>query len=429
MKKTLWILGLALGCALSAGAKPVQTGLEVLQARGFDILQGKRVGLCTNPTGIDRNFRSTADILFEAEGVQLVALYGPEHGIRGDIYAGDKVDNTTDSKTGLPVYSLFGKTRKPTPEMLQDIDIMVYDIQDIGCRSYTFISTMGMLMQACAENHKTLVVLDRPNPLGGNKIEGNLAEDGFISFVSQFKIPYLYGQTCGELALMLNGGGEIIELNGRYGMMGSAAFGFETEQKHCLLQVVKMNGWERSMTFDKTGLPWVAASPHIPNPNSALFYPTTGIMGELYYYNIGVGYTMPFELMALPKVNADSLATALNACHLAGVAFRPIYYKPFYSSHKGENVGGVQIYLTDYEQARLSEIQFVIAQELHRLYPDLDLFQDCDQSRFSMFDKVCGTDQIRTLFAQHYNWHDAENYWRKDADHYRLKAKEYYLYE
>ena len=241
------------------GAQNIMTGIEVLKESNFEILKGKRVGLITNPTGIDNGVRSTIDILFEAKDVNLVALFGPEHGVRGDVHAGDKVESMNDPKTGLPVYSLYGKTRKATPEMLKGIDVLVYDIQDIGCRSFTYISTMGMAMQSAAENNIEFVVLDRPNPLGGLKVEGNLAEDGFISFVSQFKIPYLYGLTCGELAILLN------EEN----MLGVK----------CNLKVVPLKGWTRDMTFDKTGLQWVPSSPHIPQAQSSFFYPISGILG------------------------------------------------------------------------------------------------------------------------------------------------------
>ena len=183
----------------------IKTGIEVLKEQNFRCLEGKRVGLITNPTGVDNRMRSTIDILHEAPNVNLVALYGPEHGVRGDVHAGDHVTDIKDATTGLPVYSLYGKTRKATPDMLKDVDVLVYDIQDIGCRSFTYISTMGLAMEAAAENGKEFIVLDRPNPVGGLKIEGNLVEDDCISFVSQFKIPYLYALTCGELALMLNG--------------------------------------------------------------------------------------------------------------------------------------------------------------------------------------------------------------------------------
>jgi uncharacterized protein YbbC (DUF1343 family) len=176
----------------------VKTGIEVLKESNFRILQGKRVGLITNPTGVDNNLKSTIDILHEAPGVQLVALYGPEHGVRGDVHAGDKVADFKDPNTGIPVYSLYGATRKPTKEMLEGVNVLVYDIQDIGCRSYTYISTLYLSMIAAAENDIEFVVLDRPNPLGGEKVEGNLVEERYFSYVSQPKIPYVYGLTCGE---------------------------------------------------------------------------------------------------------------------------------------------------------------------------------------------------------------------------------------
>ena len=205
IKSFLFLLLCVTLTSVQAQKIKIKTGIEVLKEQHFKCLEGKRVGLITNPTGVDNHLRSTIDILHEAPNVNLVALYGPEHGVRGDVHAGDKVDSSTDASTGLPVYSLYGKTRKPTPEMLKDIDVLVYDIQDIGCRSFTYISTMGVAMEAAAENGKEFIVLDRPNPVGGLKVEGNLTEEKYISFVSQFKIPYLYGLTCGELALMLNG--------------------------------------------------------------------------------------------------------------------------------------------------------------------------------------------------------------------------------
>jgi len=306
MKKIKFILLVAL--ALFAGsttAQNIKTGLEALKSQNFKVLEGKRVGLITNPTGFDNNLKSTVDVLFEAKNVKLVALFGPEHGVRGDVHAGDKVENMNDPKTGLPVYSLYGKTRKATPEMLKDIDVLVYDIQDIGSRSFTYISTMGLAMEAAAENNIEFVVLDRPNPLGGNKVEGNLAEEGFISFVSQFKIPYIYGLTCGELAVMLN------EEN----MLG----------KKCKLTVVKMEGWKRSMTFEQTGLQWVPSSPHIPQPISAIAYPISGILGELGYMSIGVGYTIPFQMFAAEWIEAEKLAGKMNSYNLPGVTFRPMH--------------------------------------------------------------------------------------------------------
>jgi len=394
---------------LNAFASPkVKTGIEVLRESNFKILQGKRVGLITNPTGVDSQLKSTVDILNEAPGVKLVALYGPEHGVRGDVYAGDKVETTIDKQTGISVYSLYGKTRKANAEMLKDVDVLVYDIQDIGCRSYTYISTMGLAMEAAAENNIEMVVLDRPNPVGGLKVEGNLAEDKFISFVSQFKIPYLYGLTCGELAKLLNGENML--------------------KKQCKLTVVPMKGWKRKMTFDQTGLPWVLTSPHVPHATSSFYYAASGILGEFSFMSIGVGYTLPFQLFAKDSIDASALAKRLNELQLPGVLFRPIYLKPFYAVGQGKNYSGVQFYLTDYKKVRLTEIQFYVMQEMAALYPDKKCFGPDTEKRYDMFDKVCGSDQIRLLMAKNMKVEDMLPYWRKDEVAFQQLSKKYYLY-
>ena len=404
------LLCLLLGSVMQAQKIRIQTGIEVLKAQNFRCLEGKRVGLITNPTGVDNGLRSTIDILHEAPNVNLVALYGPEHGVRGDVHAGDHVSDQRDPATGLPVYSLYGKTRKATPEMLKDIDVLVYDIQDIGCRSFTYISTLGLAMEAAAENGKELIVLDRPNPLGGLKVEGNLVEDDCISFVSQFKIPYVYGLTCGELALMLNGERML------------------TDGAQCKLTVIKMKGWKRRMDYSATGLQWIPSSPHIPHPHTAYFYPVSGILGELGYMSIGVGYTIPFQMFAAPWAEADKLADALNALQVPGVIFRPIHLKPFYSVGKGEQLQGVQVHITDYAKAPLSPIQFLVMQEVARLWPERAVFDHADKGRFSMFDKVCGSHQIRERFSQNNRWEDIRPYWEKDVENFRQLSKKYYLY-
>lgn len=402
------LVAVSLLLSISFTSAKVNIGIEVLRSQNFKLLEGKRIGLITNPTGVDSKLKPTIDILWEAKNLKLVALFGPEHGVRGDIYAGDKVENNTDPKTGLPVYSLYGKTRKATPEMLKGIDVLVYDIQDIGCRSFTYISSMGLAMEAAAENNIEFVVLDRPNPLGGLKIEGNLTEEPFISFVSQFKIPYLYAQTCGELATMLN------------------------EEKmlaaKCKLTVVKMKGWKRAMTWEQTGLEWVVASPHIPHKHSAIYYPITGILGELGYVSIGVGYTLPFEVVGAPWLHADSLKNILDKLHLQGVIFRPIHFKPFYATYKGENCHGVQIHVTDYKKAQLTNIQFHIMQAINELYPQKAVFDNADKGRFNMFDKVSGSDQIRLKFSKNNLVSDIADYWNKDIESYRKTASKYYLY-
>lgn len=394
--------------ALTVSAQKVKTGIEVLKANNFKQLEGKRVGLVTNPTGVDNFLKSDVDILHEAANVKLVALFGPEHGVRGNVHAGDHVGNAADPTTGVPVYSLYGKSRIPSKEMLQGIDVLVYDIQDIGCRSFTYISTLGNIMKAAAENGIKVMVLDRPNPLGGEKVEGNLAEDDCLSFVSAFKIPYVYGLTPGEVALLLNG----------ENMLGAK----------CDLEVVKMKGWKRKMTYDQTGLQWVLPSPHIPHASSAPYYSVSGIVGELDSISIGVGYTMPFQMFGAPWIDAPVLAQRLNALNLPGVMFRPMYYKPFYAFGKGQDLQGVQVYLTDYRKATLTNIQFCVLQELYSLYPDHDVLAQCTK-RHAMFDKVCGSKQIRQLFMKRHKWEDVKPYWEKDAEAFKQLAKKYWLYK
>lgn len=389
----------------------VQTGIEVLIVSNFELLKGKKAGLITNPTGIDRNFRTTADILYNAPGVKLVALYGPEHGVRGDFAAGDKIETTIDPITKLPVYSLYGKTRKPTAEMLRDIDILIYDIQDIGSRSYTYISTLGLAMEAAAENNIPFVVLDRPNPLGGIKMEGAITLPQFTSFVSQYPLPYIHGMTVGELAVFLNGEGLL-----KNGIK-------------CKLEVVQMKGWQRNMIFDDTGLPWIPSSPHIPYITTPLFYPASGILGELYVINIGVGYTLPFQLFAAEWINADSLAFNLNMLSIPGVVFRPVHYKPYYSVLQGKAIHGVQIHFTDAGKAPLSLIQFYMLQEAHRLWPEKDVFNLCEKSRLDMFDKVCGTDQVRLRFQKSWCVDSIMDLWTKDIPAFRKRAEKYFLYK
>lgn len=398
-----------LALPLTGVSRNIKTGLEVLKASNFKILEGKRVGLITNPTGFDNNLKSTIDVLHEAKNVKLVALFGPEHGVRGDVHAGDKVENMTDAKTGLPVFSLYGKTRKATPEMLKDIDVLVYDIQDIGSRSFTYISTMGLAMEAAAENNIEFIVLDRPNPLGGEKIEGNLTEDGFISFVSQFKIPYIYGLTCGELAVMLN------EEN----MLG----------KKCKLSVVEMEGWKRCMTFDETGLQWVPSSPHIPQPISAIAYPISGILGELGYMSIGVGYTIPFQIFAAEWVEAEKLAERLNSYELPGLIFRPLHLKPFYAVGVGKNLQGVQVHVMNYKNAALSDVQFWVMQAVAELWPEKAVFANASEGRYRMFDQVSGSDQIRLRFSKRHKFEDIKEYWYKDVESFRKLSQKYYLYK
>ena len=415
MKKLLILISLLACINCSASHPVVKTGVEVLRDRGFEGLVGKRVGLVTNPSGVDSRLKSTIDILNEAPGVELVALYGPEHGVRGEVYAGGKVDTFTDPATGLPVYSIYGSTRKPTQEMLEGIDVMVYDIQDVGVRSYTFISTLGLVMEACAEKGIEVMVLDRPNPLGGNKIEGCYVEQPFNSFVSQYRIPYVYGLTVGELAVMINEEG----LN--RGQKGDQA------PARCRLKVIPMEGWTRDMLYEDTGLPWVLPSPNIPFKESPMYYAASGVCGELYgFMNIGIGYTLPFQVFGATWLDPERLKKTLEGYDLPGVSFRTIWYKPFSGSLKGQLVGGLQFFITDYEKARLTEVQFMVMQAVAQLYPDKRAFETV--SGIGLFDKVCGTDQIRLKFSENYRFDDIRDYWRKDESAFRELSGKYYLY-
>ncbi len=417
MKRIFMMIAVAFlcGCISEASEPEVKTGIEVLRDRDFLGLVGKRVGLVTNPSGVDRHLKSTVDILFNAPGVDLVALYGPEHGVRGDVYAGDKVTDTRDEATGLPVYSIYGATRKPTKEMLQGIDIMVYDIQDVGVRSYTFISTIGLVMEACGELGIEVMVLDRPNPLGGNKIEGSVVEPGFFSFVSQYKIPYIYGLTVGELAMMIN------EEGMNRGQKGNQ------EPARCNLTVVPMEGWTRDMLYEDTGLPWVLPSPNIPFKDTPMYYAAAGVCGELYgFMNIGIGYTLPFQVFGATWLDPEKLKVRLDSYNLPGISFRTIWYKPFSGSQRGQLVKGLQYFFTDYEKARVTETQFYVMQAVAELYPDKKAFEVI--SGYGLFDKVCGTDYVRTEFKKRYQFDDIKAHWRKDEDSFRELSQRYHIY-
>ena len=408
------VLSLILGLILlvTAGmAKPkVKLGIDVLEERGFDILKGKRVGLITNPTGVSQDLRSTVDILFEAPEVELVALYGPEHGVRGNFAAGDKIDDAADPVTGVIAYSLYGKHRAPTEESLKNVDVLVFDIQDIGCRSYTYISTMGYCMEAAAKYGKEFVVLDRPNPLTGNIVEGATVKDGFHSGVSAYKIPYVHGLTIGELAQVYNEEGLL------------------KDKLKCDLTVVPMKGWKRKMAWDDTGLTWVPSSPHIPEGNTPPYYVATGILGELYKLNIGIGYTTPFKCYAAEWMDAQELADEMNALGLEGVTFRPVAYQPFYGADEGKQVQGVQIHITDFRKVELMYLQFRFMEVHNKLYPEYDLLK-MGENRWRMFDIVCGTDEIRTEFMKNYLFEDIKPIFERDVNEFKEMSKKYYMYK
>jgi uncharacterized protein YbbC (DUF1343 family) len=404
--RSLLLLAVALPWTAQA---EVKLGNEVLAAGHFRVLQGKHVGLLTNPSGVNRHLQSTIEVLRAAPGVKLVALFGPEHGVYGAAGAGDKVADTVDARTGLPAYSLYGKTFRPTPEMLAGLDAMVYDLQDTGCRSYTYISSMGEAMEACAEAGVEFVVLDRPNPLGGERIEGPMLERQFRSHVGYWNVPYVYGLTCGELARMINGEGLI--------------------KKPCRLTVVPMKGWKRSMVWRDTDLPWVPSSLDVPHGDSALFQVATGMLGELGSVSIGIGYTLPFECIAVPGLDPHKFAEHLNGYQLPGVEFYPTSYKPYYFTFATQMVSGVQIFFTDRSKAPLTAINFY-GYEALKTVADRDLFAESVKAKRSvnMFDKVNGTDATRKALQAGTPAAEIVASWKGGEDAFRKQRKKYLLY-
>jgi uncharacterized protein YbbC (DUF1343 family) len=388
----------------------VKLGIDVLEERQFDELKGKRVGLITNATGIDSNGMSTVDILRRAPGVQLVALFGPEHGVYGADWAGAYVASSIDPHTGLPVYSLYGPTKKPTPEMLKGIDVLVYDIQDIGCRSYTFISTLGLAMEAAGEAGIKFYVLDRPNPLNGNRVEGMMLDPHFRSFTCEWNIPYVYGMTPGELAYMIQ--------SSKGWLKAKPA-----------LTIVPMVGWYRSMYWEDTGLMWVPTSPHIPTAETSLNYVSTGFLGEAGGVNNGIGYTLPFALVGHPTFGSFALADELNALNIPGVLFRPATYKPFYGVFKDQVVHGVQIFYTDRDKVNLCNLAVEI---LYHTYhePGIRMFQpdSSGDAGPDAFDKIAGTDDLRLALLGNKTPQEIIVSWQAGLAAFREARRPYLLY-
>ena len=341
-----------LGAWLSAGAgfwnaegrlppRRVQLGIENVDDYR-DVFQGRRIGLITNATGVDSRLVPSAEIL--AAKMNLVALFAPEHGLRGNAVAGAAIPHEKDSKTGLPIYSLHGDTRKPTAAMLKNIDVLVFDIQDIGARSYTYISTMAYAMQSAKENGKTFVVLDRPNPVGGDKVEGGLLQPAFSSFIGLYPIPLRHGLTAGELARLFN-----------------EEFGIGAK-----LVVIPMTGWKRGMQQEDTGLPWVMTSPNIPTPESARVYSGTALFGGS-NVSEGIGTTRPFEMVGAPWLDGRKLADRMNAYQLPGVFFRPAQFTPQWGKYQGRICQGVQIHVTDRRQFSAAPVGVYLLQEIRNL--------------------------------------------------------------
>jgi uncharacterized protein YbbC (DUF1343 family) len=323
----------------------VLTGIDVLERDGFKQLQNLRLGLVTNHTGRNRRGEATIDVLRRAPGVKLVALFSPEHGIRGEF--DEKVSDSRDQKTNLPIYSLYGETRRPRAEQLKDLDALVFDIQDIGARFYTYISTLGNVMEEAAKVKLPIFVLDRPNPINGIDVEGALADADKLSFTAYHTIPVRHGMTIGELARLFN----------------------DERKIGCDLRVIKMENWQRAMWFDHTNLTWVNPSPNMRSLTEATLYPGIGLL-ETTNLSVGRGTDTPFEVIGAPWLDGQRLAKELNACKLTGVRFVPVRFTPRASVFKGEECGGVNIIVADRAQMQPVYVGLEIAATLRRLYPD-----------------------------------------------------------
>ncbi|HLR63637.1 MAG TPA: DUF1343 domain-containing protein [Lentibacillus sp.] len=379
------------------GNQKVTPGIEVLLNKKLKWLKNKRVGLITNPTGVASNLESNIDLLYDHPEVNLTALYGPEHGIRGNREAGEYVESYIDEKTGLPVYSLYGPTWKPTEEMLEDVDVLLFDIQDIGSNVYTYIYTLGFAMEAAAEHDKELIVLDRPNPIGGTKVEGPVRSEDAVSFMGRFMLPVRHGMTVGELAVMWNH---------EYSM------GVD-------LKVAQMKGWKRTMHFEDTGLPWVMTSPNIPTRNTAYLYAGTELLDDT-TLTTGLGTTRPFELVGAPWIDGEALAEEMNDRDIAGVTFRSAYFTPMFGKYEGEMVGGVQVHMDDPSQVDLVNLG------LHLV----DAMRDQNPEKFEMtssYANLIGDTEVPDMIMNNEPVEDIIGSWREELDTWVEDVRNQYL--
>jgi len=413
MRFLITILLLTFSCtALAIEAPLVKTGAQMLHERGYEILQGKRVGLITNHTAMVGD-RHLIDLMHGSGAVRLTALFGPEHGLRGLAEDGVPVQEGIDERSKVPVHSLYGKTTKPTPAMLADIDVLVFDIQDIGARFYTYISTLGLSMQAAAASGKTFVVLDRPNPLGGTYIAGFVREPSLASFVARYPIPVTHGMTVAELALMIKGEGFLPGL------------------ANLDLRIVRMEGWQRDMRWPATGLPWIGTSPNIPDFTTALLYPGLCFL-EATSISEGRGTREPFQVTGVPGLDSDRLAARLNAASLPGIRFEPVAYTPrslpgisSTPKFKDRKVSGVRLIVTD------PAVFLPVETGIHLLtayYGALDRPGQADFFQRGGFDRLAGTKRLRQALRDRTPPAAIISSWQDEAEQFRERRRKYLIY-
>lgn len=389
--------------------KTVKLGLEKILGERLDVLKNLRVGLICNQASVNHQFEHAADLFQNNSDINLVKLFGPQHGIRGDVQ--DNMVETShviDRRTGLPIYSLYSETREPTEEMLSGLDALVFDLQDVGCRVYTFIYTMANSMSACAKFGRKMFVLDRPNPIGGVAVEGNTLEKGHESFVGQYPIPMRHGLTVGELAELFN-----------------REFGI-----NCDLEIITMDGWERENFYDETDAPWVMPSPNIPAVETTIVFPAT-VYFEGTQISEGRGTTRPFEIVGAPYIDAQIFADALASHELAGVIFRPVNFLPTFQKHAGKTCGGVFVHITDRKSFAPVITGLAMVKTVFDLYPGEFKWKNPPYEYVfdrNPFDVIAGTDKIRKLIEGGTSVKDIKLFWWESVKEFQNLRERYFLY-
>ena len=385
-------------------------GVERLLNEKIDVIRGQRVGLvCNQASVMPDTFIHAADEFGSRDEFTLTTLFGPQHGIRGDVqYNMIETPHVRDERTGIMVYSLYSEVREPTEEMLKNVDVIVVDLQDVGCRIYTFVYTMANCMRAAKKFGKKVVVCDRPNPIGGLSVEGNITERGFKSFVGQFELPTRHGMTIGELAKMFNE---------HFGIGGD-------------LEVVEMENWDRGMWGDETGLPWILPSPNIPTVDTCVVFPAT-VHVEGTELSEGRGTTLPFHLNGAPFIDPHAWAAELDKFDFAGVKFRPAFFRPTFCEFAGETCGGVQIHVTDREAFTPVIVGIAMVKTVYDMYPDK--FQWRQNAYEYVFDKnpidvICGTDKIRKQIESGVAVNDIQADWADELAEFKDLRKKALLY-
>lgn len=389
--------------------KPVKLGLEKALNEQSNKLKNLRVGLICNQATVDHSYRHAADSFFEHPEINLCALFGPQHGIRGDVQDNMvETSHTIDKITGLPIYSLYSETREPTSEMLSGLDALVFDLQDVGCRVYTFIYTMANAMRACARDGKKMFVLDRPNPIGGVEVEGNVLEKGHESFVGMYPVPMRHGMTVGELAGFFN---KEFEIN-------------------CELEVITMENWAREDYYDETDAPWVMPSPNMPTVDTAVVFPGT-VYFEGTQISEGRGTTRPFEIVGAPFISSNDYADALNSLELSGVTFRAVEFLPTFQKHAQKVCGGVFLHVTDRKVFEPVITGVAMVKTAFDLYPADFKWKNPPYEYVydrNPFDVIAGTTKLRESFEQGIQLNEIKREWQKEAENFKIIREKYLLY-